>query len=303
MKWLVTLAFCLTLLTACGEGVPPSSPAPPPEPPAPAAPANSPPALAEDERPTVLTCRIVDGAAGGDLLLAELGEGGTGVYRLNAGEIPVTLDGEPSDAASLEDGMPIDVAFNGEVLETYPAQLGEVYSITAWTRGQERNLAGTEYDLCGLYLQVLDDLWKKDPALNENITLAGLDLSEAPGELTESEKAAIAWRFGEQHGVEVVTGTWEELKAQGYFTATSFSTPAPENGEDSPLWYQWEDGCLFSIRRNENHDNETYTLPVIFFDAEKWRTPLASYCFYDCSAMWGELGTWTKYNISSEMIS
>ncbi|WP_300418061.1 hypothetical protein [uncultured Oscillibacter sp.] len=309
-KFGLALALCLSL-TACGNipaetsedpaGTAPLTAGTPP------APADSTLSLDPDEEPTVLTCRIVDGAEDGTLLLAELDEGlhgGTGVYRLAVKDVPVTLDGEAAEPSALEDGMAVDVAFNGTVMETFPAQLGEVYSVSAWTRGRGRSPAGTTYDLCGLYLQVLDDLWEKDKGLNENITLAGLDLSQAPGELTESEKAALAWRFGELHGVEVVTGTFDELKEQGYFTASAISTPAPEEGEDySRLWYQWEDGCLFSITPNEDHEGELYSLPAVFFNAEKWRSPLGAYFFHDCSAMWPEAGTWSGYQIGSEMIS
>lgn len=261
--------------------------------------------LDPDEEPTVLTCRIVDGAEDGNLLLAKLCRcPGGDVYRLPVDGVPVTLDGEPADASALEDGMEVEVSCNGQTLETFPARMGEVYSIAAWSIGTEKNPGGTCYDLCGLYLQVLDDLWQKDPGLNENISIAGLDLSRAPGDLSESEKAAIAWRFGETHGVEVVTGTFEELEAQGYFTATAISTPAPEEGQDfSRVWNQWDDGCLFSITANENHAEEVYSLPVLHFNAEKWRSPLGAYCFYDCSAVWPEMGTWSGYNIGSEMIS
>ena len=306
-KRVFILALCL-LLTACAPAAEtPESPARTEGPAAPADPAGVPPSLAEDEEPTVLTCRVVDGAEDGNLLLAELDEGlygGTGVYRLNVKDVPVTLDGEAAEPSVLEDGMAVDVAFNGHVLESFPAQLGEVYSVSAWSRGRGRNGGGTMFDLCGLYLQVLDDLWQKDPGLNDGITLAGLDLSQAPGDLTESEKAALAWRFGELHGVEVVTGTFDELKEQGYFTASAISTPAPKDREDySRTWYQWEDGCLFSIEANEEHAGEIYSLPTLFFNAEKWRSPLGAYCFYDCSAMWPEAGTWSGYNIGSEMIS
>lgn len=331
--WKIALALALCLiLPACekAEGQPDRT-----EPPVmteglPSGGEEAPPSLAEDEEPTVLTCRIVDGAEDGNLLLAELGEGlygGTGVYRLNLesggpkadlvytsfpgitlenaapAAVPVYLDGELAEPSALEDGMTVDVAFNGTVMESFPARLGEVYSVTAWSIGQEKNPGGSCYDLCGLYLQVLNDLWERDKGLNENISMAGLDLSQAPGELTESEKAALAWRFGEAHGVEVVTGTFDELKEQGYFTASHLSTPEPEDGEDSPLWYQWEDGCLFSITPNEEHVDEAYSLPVLFFNAEKWRSPLGAYCFYDCSAMWPEAGTWSGYSVDSEMIS
>ena len=196
------------------------------------------PDLPWEEAPARVSCRIVDGAGEGELLLAELdrpltdGENsrhdGKSVYRLSlAGEacrekpgpngetaaetelrpIAVYLDGRPATAADLTDGMPVEVAFLGAVEETFPARLGNPYELHAYSIGTAQNPGGGYYDLCGLYLQVLDDLWEKDPGLNAGITVAGLDLSEAPGGLLDSEKAALCWRFGETHGVETV-GNW-----------------------------------------------------------------------------------------------
>ena len=301
-KRVFILALCL-LLTGCAPAAEtPESPARTEGPAAPADPAGVPPSLAEDEEPTVLTCRVVDGAEDGNLLLAELDEGlygGTGVYRLNVKDVPVTLDGEAAEPSVLEDGMAVDVAFNGHVLESFPAQLGEVYSVSAWSRGRGRNGGGTMFDLCGLYLQVLDDLWQKDPALNEDIAQAALDLSQAPGDLTEGEKAALVWRFGELHGVDAFAATFEELKEQGYIRSEPLGEGAPEGA----AFLHWEDGCLFSIASSDKHEGEVYSLPVLFFNAEKWRSSLGAYFFYDCSAGWGQAGTWSGYQIGSEMIS
>lgn len=301
-KRVFILALCL-LLTACAPAAEtPESPARTEGPAAPADPAGVPPSLAEDEEPTVLTCRVVDGAEDGNLLLAELDEGlygGTGVYRLNVKDVPVTLDGEAAEPSVLEDGMAVDVAFNGHVLESFPAQLGEVYSVSAWSRGRGRNGGGTMFDLCGLYLQVLDDLWKKDPALNEDVSQIALDLSQAPGELTEGEKLALVHRFGELHGVEAFAATFEELKEQGYLTSDPLGDGAPEGA----AFVRWEDGCLFSITPSEDHEGESYSLPTLFFNAEKWRSSLGAYTFYGCSATWPESGPWTGYHIGSEMIS
>lgn len=301
-KRVFILALCL-LLTACAPAAEtPESPARTEGPAAPADPAGVPPSLAGDEEPTVLTCRVVDGAEDGNLLLAELDEGlygGTGVYRLNVKDVPVTLDGEAAEPSVLEDGMAVDVAFNGHVLESFPAQLGEVYSVSAWSRGRGRNGGGTMFDLCGLYLQVLDDLWKKDPALNEDVSQIALDLSQAPGELTEGEKLALVHRFGELHGVEAFAATFEELKEQGYLTSEPLGDGAPEGA----AFLHWEDGCLFSITPSEDHEGESYSLPTLFFNAEKWRSSLGAYGFYDCSAGWGQVSTWNGYQIGSEMIS
>ncbi len=301
-KRVFILALCL-LLTACAPAAEtPESPARTEGPAAPADPAGVPPSLAEDEEPTVLTCRVVDGAEDGNLLLAELDEGlygGTGVYRLNVKDVPVTLDGEAAEPSVLEDGMAVDVAFNGHVLESFPSQLGEVYSVSAWSRGRGRNGGGTMFDLCGLYLQVLDDLWKKDPALNGDVSQIALDLSQAPGELTEGEKTALVHRFGELHGVEAFAATFEELEEQGYLTSEPLGNGAPEG----TAFVRWEDGCLFSITPSEDHEGESYSLPTLFFNAEKWRSSLGAYTFYGCSATWPESGPWTGYHIGSEMIS
>ena len=301
-KRVFILTLCL-LLTACAPAAEtPESPARTEGPAAPADPAGVPPSLAEDEEPTVLTCRVVDGAEDGNLLLAELDEGlygGTGVYRLNVKDVPVTLDGEAAEPSVLEDGMAVDVAFNGHVLESFPAQLGEVYSVSAWSRGRGRNGGGTMFDLCGLYLQVLDDLWKKDPALNGDVSQIALDLSQAPGELTEGEKLALVHRFGELHGVVGFAATFEELEEQGYLTSEPLGNGAPEGA----AFVRWEDGCLFSITPSEDHEGESYSLPTLFFNAAKWRSSLGAYGFYDCSAGWGQVSTWNGYQIGSEMIS
>ena len=306
-----TLTLCLCLLAACGAPVqeePPSGGTAPAvqtldragDTPAgeSVGPGQPEPSLAEDEVPSQFTCRIVDIAENGSLLLAELDGGpygGNGVFRLsNPDTAQISLDGQPIYASGLQDGMTVNIVYNGFIQETFPAQLPEVYKIQAKTAG------GACFDLCGLYLQVLDDLWEKDKGLNEDIAIAGLDLSRAPGELAESEKAALAWRFGELHGVEVVTGTFEELREQGYFTAESLGEEAPEGA----AFLHWEDGCFFKIEPNEDHEDEVYsTWSVLFFNAEKWRSSLGAYTFYDCSAMWPQGGTWTGYQIGSEMIS
>lgn len=304
--WMLTL--CLCLLAACGTP-PQEDPQPLPDGAAPAVQSigsagetppgfvgggKPEPSLAEDEKPSQFTCRIVDIAEDGSLLLAELDDGGpyggTGVFRIeNPDTAQISLDGQPISAFGLQDGMDVEIVYNGLVQETFPAQLPTVYKIKAETAG------GTCFDLCGLYLQVLDDLWQKDSGLNENITQLALDLSAVPGGLTESEQAALVWRFGELHGVEAFAATYEELVADGYIT-----NPSPE--EDGPFW-EWKDGCLFSIKANENHAGEFFSLPVVFFDAEKWRSSLGAYCFYDCSAMWAQTGTWNGYTIGSEMIA
>ena len=315
----------LGLLTGCVQPLPSPTASPTEN----SVPRSSPgvPTLERDETPAWVACRIVDGAEEGELLLAELEHelaphedsrhDGRSVYRLSLNKVRCYeepgpdgntlavmtanggvcgyLDGEPAQASDLKDGMNVEISFNGTVLESFPAQFGEAYELHAWSIGSEQCPGGSYYDLCGLYLQVLDDLWRKDPGLNSNIAIAGLDLSEAPGELLESEKEALSWRFGEIHGVEAVRGSYEELAAEGYFTPVS-------DDPGYPL-YQWENGCLFSITAAGGHEEEAYSLPTLFFDAEKWCSPLGAYYFKDCFAAWPEMGTWSGYTIGGEAIS
>ena len=278
------LALALALLAGCTE---PADPLPTSSPTADPAPA---------EEGAVARCRIVDGAGESTMLLAE--EDGS-IMRLGAGteELAVTVDGAPAAVEDLLDGMWVEVHYSGMVQESYP---GGYYQPTA--------LAATTEDLddrCGLWLQVLEDLWAVDSGLNEGVAQVGVDLSGVPG-LTESERAGIAWRFGEIHGVPVVEGTLEELWQEGYFTPM---TEPAEGYEDSLALYSWEDGVHFSIDVDEEavwslpSVGEGEELPVLLaFDAQKWRSGLGAYFFSDCVAQRGADGTWT-YTVGAEAIS
>ena len=287
-KPVLTLLLTLALLAGCGEtqeNTASSGPLAPPEPAAQTAPVS----LAEDETPDYVTLRLVDGAETGELVLA--GETAGQVYTLTVGDIPVTVDGKAASAGDLADGMMVTLATNGMVLETYPARFGDVYLLEA-----ETPIGGSYTDLCGFYLKVLDDLWQVDSGLNSGITQAAVDLSQAPGNLTEGEKDALIWRFGQSHGVDAFAATWDELAEGGYLTE------AVQDGNGTSL-YQWEDGCHFSITPHEGAEGEAYSLPVLRFDAEKHRSPLGAYSFYDCTAVWPEFGAWSDYQVGAEMIA
>ncbi len=251
----------------------------------------------------VTSLRIVDGAATGQLVLA--GERESDVYTLDMKDIKVFLDGKKADASALEDGMMAEIVHSGWIQTTYPGTFSDVYEVRVYSLGSEKNPGGSYYDVCGLYLQVLEDLWNADPGLNSEIQYISVDLTDAPGNLTDGEKAAIAWIFGGKHGVQALTLNSEELKEQGYFTEIVYTgTGLPMSSDDNrPKAYLWEDGVLFTITDNMGQDAVSYSLPVIKFNAWKWRTPLGAYWFSNCSAVWPQMGTWSSYNIEHEMIS
>lgn len=242
------------------------------------APAGGTPAVSPSEEPGLtagapekMTCRIVDGAEEGELVLA--GPGGAGdVYTLDTEGLAV--DG------TLADGAMVEVGFDGMILETYPAKFGHVTGVTV--------LEELADDRCGLYLQVLSDLWEVDTALNTGLEELGVDLSGLT-DLAESEKSALAWVFGNAHGLMPITGTLEEIWEAGYLTPM---TGPAEGYEDSVALYRWENGCLFSLSGSAEEG----------FEAQKWASGLGAYFFTGCTARQNADGTWT-YEVGAEAIA
>ena len=64
--------------------------------------------------------------------------------------------------------MLLEVGYGGTILETYPAQFYQPRSITVLEEGE---------DLCGLYLQVLNDLWADALGGESGVETIGVDAS------------------------------------------------------------------------------------------------------------------------------
>lgn len=129
-----------------------------------------------------MTLRVVGDGENGTLILA----GETEVYALPLEGVTLYLDGGSVSASEIESGMSAEVWYTGGVQETYPAKFSQVEAVSLSREADPR------YDLCGLYLQVLEDLWSADDGLNGGAELVSVDLSKAPGGLTAGEKAAVA---------------------------------------------------------------------------------------------------------------
>ena len=238
------------------------------------------------------TLKIVDGAESGSLILA--GAETNFVYTLDAKNIEIMVDGKKAELKDLEDGMPIDIYCEGN-FDNVPQKQGQPINITSFCKsinghsiGTERNPGGSLYDLSGLYLKVFEDLWKTDAGLNGDIKYISIDLSKAPGELTEGEKSAISYIFAKAHDKQCLQLTFDELREQGYI-------------EKDELY--WEDGLLFSIADDMKAEEHYNGLRVIKFDARKWRSGTGAYFFNDCSASWPQMGTWSDYNVGGHAIS
>lgn len=226
-----------------------------------------------------MTLRVVGDGENGTLILA----GETEVYTLPLDGLTLYLDGGSIDASQVESGMSAEVWYTGGVQETNPARFAQVVAVS-FSRD-----ADPRYDLCGLYLQVLEDLWNADDGLNGGAELVSVDLSKAPGGLTAGEKAAIAYVFAQKHGVQGLTMTFDELREEGYLTG--------EKLEDGSTVYSFTNGLLFTVTPEETQDNGA----SVCFSAGKWRSPLGAYHFTKCTASRGDSG-W-EYSVGAELIS
>ena len=242
--------------------------------------------------PATARCRVVSVSENNVLLLADVDSERGDIYTLDAGELSLEHDqaelGELLDDGQLAVGALVEVAFGGDILESYPALFGGVERITV--------LPDEFDDRCALYLRVLNDLWGKDEGLNSSgVEYISVDL--AATSLTPAERSAVAWTFAQSHSAEPLELNYEQLCAEGYI-----SFPA------------WENGVLFTI--TETDDPVTFNLPslseggeepsmsqfniknTVSFDASKWRTALGAYGFSKCVAGQNNDGVWGDYRIN-----
>ena len=112
-----------------------------------------------DEKYEHKKLKIVDGAESGNLILA--GAETNSVYSLDANKVDILVNGNKAELKDLEDGMPIDIYYEGN-FDNVPQKQGVPIDITSFCKsinghsiGTERNPGGTCYDLSGLYLKVL----------------------------------------------------------------------------------------------------------------------------------------------------
>lgn len=249
--------------------------------------------------PATARCRVVSVSENNVLLLADVDSERGDIYTLDAGELSLEHDqaerGELLADSQLAAGALVEVAYGGDILESYPALFGGVERITV--------LPDEFDDRCALYLRVLNDLWGKDEGLNSSgVEYISVDLSATS--LSPAERSAVAWTFAQSHSAEPMELSYEQLCAEGYISGLTGENAFP----------QWEKGILFTI--TETDDPVTFNLPslseggelpsmtqyniknTVSFDASKWRTALGAYGFSECVAAQDNSGVWGDYRIN-----
>jgi len=243
--------FLLLLLTACGSAGLPLEDVPNPDGPG-----------------EILTARVLSREEDA-FLLAGLTDPYPDLYVLSRSD----LEAAGLSSEDLGPGARAELTFDGSVLETWPAKIGNLTGCTVIDDGRDR--------LYQLYLDVLEDLWEKDPALHDDITKIGFDLSST--RLTASERAGVEYLFAKAHGnPEIVTGTWQELADQGIIDGENLS---------------WEDGVFLSISETTDEPGR------VTFHAQMWRSGLGAYWLNDCTSSMLVGGDWEPYTVGSEAIS
>ena len=251
-KWMV-LCLCLVgLLSACGQNREPA---------------------AEDftvpDGMVSMPCRVME-MENTRMVLAELEGSTAGVYTAVLGDAVVKYE-DPA-RTEVKAGDLVEVIFRGDIMETYPAQLGDISQL--WVRGEGFD------DRHVRYLELFEEFVREDPALADDITQCGLDLSRTA--LTPAEQSAVAWMLEPKLGVPVMNATWEELAQQGYI-----------NREE----LYWEDGVFFSVTEKDS------SAASLTFDAQMWRSGLGAQYFCDCTSSRTANGPWSEVTVGAVAVS
>lgn len=196
------------------------------------------------------------------LLLAGTGETADGLYTVSVKDAAITdREGRSVDAEVLQSGVPVEIPFSGQVMESWPAQLGQIRKV---------RVAGPADDRVGLYRQVIDDLYRDDPGLNEGISLLAIDLAGA-SDLSGGEKQAVIYLSRDRYGLDTRLATFDELCQEGLI-----------NREE----LRFDTGLLFTISDVEESEQE------LRFTAEKWRSGTGALIYSNCAAVCRD-GQWT----------
>ena len=192
-----------------------------------------------------------------------------GVYAVD----PEDWDRALSPGQMAEPGALVVVGFDGNVEETRPARLGDLAGVTVHPEGFD--------NLCVRYLEVLEDLWEEDPALNHAAVRLGFDLTGT--RLSSSEQEAVALAFRDAHGdLPMEFGSLEELMDQGIIDRENL---------------YWPDGVHFSIREEGAAED------AVTFEAVKWKSGLGAVYYSGCTSVRDGDGRWSAYQVGSLAVS
>lgn len=207
--------------------------------------------ISEDEEEAMVTYtgKIIEKREESYLIASD---GTEGLLDVHVSETNLIENGRSITGDAIVPGMTVEVTFNGMVLESYP---GQIYA-------SKIEVISREDDLVSLYLDILKQVYENDEGLNGDITMIAVDLSKADN-LSKGEKDAILYQAWLLFGMEVIPGTYEELKEQEYLSSDGLYFP---------------EGILLKIETLEVGMNNFQ------FAASKWRSGTGANFYMDCRA-------------------
>ncbi len=111
-------------------------------------------------------------------------------------------DGRSIELKDLKDGDIVEIAYDGIIMESYPAQISS-YSIKIM-----------DTLLVDGYLSLIDDIYNEDTGLNSDIGIIAIDTEEMTN-LSELEKEKLLANIKDKYNMEVKKGTFDELAEEG----------------------------------------------------------------------------------------
>lgn len=212
-----------------------------------------------------MTARIVE-VDDTRLLIARIDENSSShdIFTINVKDVPIFLtDGTVALPQVLDTDMIIEIAYDGGIMESYPGQF----------HADAIRISAIEASLIDMYMDVIEDFYEEDPALNADITMIGVNFSQLQN-LTETEKNALIYLIEQEYGLPVVSGTFQELCDAGYI-------------DEENLY--WEDGVLFELSDTPIADGtplagNLFGKKTFTFSVRKWRSGLGAIGSSDCKA-------------------
>ncbi|WP_343248377.1 hypothetical protein [Diplocloster hominis] len=205
------------------------------------------------------------------ILLAVNENASSDLFTVGTADIPIVdSSGNPVKAGEVVPGMLVDVEYDGFIEEIYPGIVANPSLVRITDAGD---------DMTGFYLTIVRDIFETDSALNSDIHTIALDLTKVHN-LSDAEKAALAYLVWTQLGYEAFQSTWDELSEQGYIDKDRLS---------------FEDGILITL-------TDTPVKGSSFdFTVKKWRGGDGSIGYDDCKAK--KSGTEWEYKLDGAWIS
>ncbi len=153
-------------------------------------------------------------------------------------------DGEKSELKEIQTGDIIEIAYNGIIMESYPAQITADRIDVKDTR------------LMDGYQALIEDIYSEDEGLNSNIEMVVIDTTTLE-ELSGLEKEKLLGNLKAAFGLEVREGTYDQLVKEGLI-------------DDKVLYF--EKGILIKITEPSHNDQIT----EITCGISKWKGGLGA---------------------------